>query len=287
MHSWALQEPESRKPGLLTGGEEAESPQPSGLTFIDTRSFCLLRSSSRGRPGMGLSQDLWGTDSYPPEGLYTCFPALGQGSPYPDILRLILQVSAATSSSPWRVISRVTLWNRGVGLLIFWLSPPSRRVWVPRGGVVCLCWVTFPPHLSPMLSVPPNIFTSNAPHSWDFPGGPAVKTPNCHCRGHGLSPCSGNQDPTCCAVRPKLFKNNRNIVPRSLQIQPSRSDKRHVLVEWSNKNSKREIWEWTVFNKLATTRLESWKLSSPEKTHAVFVRVLKRLWFQEKFPAHR
>ena len=26
----------------------------------------------------------------------------------------------------------------------------------------------------------------------DFPGGPVVKTPRVHCRGHGFNPWSGN-----------------------------------------------------------------------------------------------
>ena len=26
----------------------------------------------------------------------------------------------------------------------------------------------------------------------DFPGGPVVKTPGFHCRGHGFDPCLGN-----------------------------------------------------------------------------------------------
>ena len=48
---------------------------------------------------------------------------------------------------------------------------------------------------------------------WDVPGkcldgkdgnswGPVVKTPHSHCRRHGFNPWSGNQDPTCCMVRP-------------------------------------------------------------------------------------
>ena len=28
--------------------------------------------------------------------------------------------------------------------------------------------------------------------SWDFPGGPVVKTPRFHCRGRGFDPWSGN-----------------------------------------------------------------------------------------------
>ena len=28
--------------------------------------------------------------------------------------------------------------------------------------------------------------------SWEFPGGPVVRTPHFHCRGHGLHSWSGN-----------------------------------------------------------------------------------------------
>ena len=31
--------------------------------------------------------------------------------------------------------------------------------------------------------------------AWEFPGGPVVRTPCFHCRGHGFDPWSGNQDP--------------------------------------------------------------------------------------------
>ena len=33
--------------------------------------------------------------------------------------------------------------------------------------------------------------------SWDFAGGPVVRTPRFHCRGHRFDPWSGNQDPSC------------------------------------------------------------------------------------------
>ena len=29
-------------------------------------------------------------------------------------------------------------------------------------------------------------------NSWDFPGGPVVKTPSCQCRGHRFNSWSGN-----------------------------------------------------------------------------------------------
>ena len=38
---------------------------------------------------------------------------------------------------------------------------------------------------------------------WDFRGSPVVKTPCFHCRGYGLDPWSGNQDPTCHTAWPK------------------------------------------------------------------------------------
>ena len=37
----------------------------------------------------------------------------------------------------------------------------------------------------------------------DFPGGPLVRTPRSHCRGHRFDPWSGNYDPTCYAAWPK------------------------------------------------------------------------------------
>ena len=45
--------------------------------------------------------------------------------------------------------------------------------------------------------------------SWDFPGGPVVKNLRLQCRGRGLYPWPGNQDPMCCAVWPKKKKNNQ------------------------------------------------------------------------------
>ena len=39
---------------------------------------------------------------------------------------------------------------------------------------------------------------------WDFPGGPVVKTPRFHCRGHRFDPWSPSQgSSTCCAVLSK------------------------------------------------------------------------------------
>ena len=40
---------------------------------------------------------------------------------------------------------------------------------------------------------------------WDFPGGPVVKTPHFQCKGHRFDPWSGNQDPTCRVVWPKIY----------------------------------------------------------------------------------
>ena len=37
--------------------------------------------------------------------------------------------------------------------------------------------------------------------SWDFPGGPGVRTPCFHCRGHGSNPWSGNLNPACHAMQ--------------------------------------------------------------------------------------
>ena len=38
----------------------------------------------------------------------------------------------------------------------------------------------------------------------DFPGGPVVKTQHFRCMGHEFNPLSGNQDPICCRVQPKI-----------------------------------------------------------------------------------
>ena len=40
----------------------------------------------------------------------------------------------------------------------------------------------------------------------DLPGSSVAKTQCFHCRGHGLAPRSGNQDPTCLAVWPERKK---------------------------------------------------------------------------------
>ena len=40
----------------------------------------------------------------------------------------------------------------------------------------------------------------------DFPGGPVVRTPCFHCRGHGFHPWSGSEDPTCQLAWPKKEK---------------------------------------------------------------------------------
>ena len=40
----------------------------------------------------------------------------------------------------------------------------------------------------------------------ELPGGPVVKTPCFHCRGHRFNPWSGNYDPACPKARPKKRK---------------------------------------------------------------------------------
>ena len=45
----------------------------------------------------------------------------------------------------------------------------------------------------------------------DFPGSPVVRTPRFLCRGYGLDPWPGNQDPASCTAQPKkknLFVKN-------------------------------------------------------------------------------
>ena len=53
----------------------------------------------------------------------------------------------------------------------------------------------------------PNIFKdkSSKGSKWtrDFPGGPETKTPDFHCRGHGIDHRLGNSDPTCHVAEPK------------------------------------------------------------------------------------
>ena len=47
----------------------------------------------------------------------------------------------------------------------------------------------------------------------DFPGGPVVKTPCFHCRGHGFDPWLGKQDPTCHVSGPKKGKKENKDNP--------------------------------------------------------------------------
>ena len=42
-----------------------------------------------------------------------------------------------------------------------------------------------------------------------FPGGPVVKTPCFHCRGHRFNPWWGNQDLTCCKAWQKQTNKQR------------------------------------------------------------------------------
>ena len=50
--------------------------------------------------------------------------------------------------------------------------------------------------------------------SEDFPGGPEVKTPHFHCRGHRFDPWSGNQDPAWGTAK----KQNKQIYPSMLSF---------------------------------------------------------------------
>ena len=43
----------------------------------------------------------------------------------------------------------------------------------------------------------------------DFPGGPVIKTLPFHCRGYGLDPWPGNQDPTSCTAKKKKLKTSK------------------------------------------------------------------------------
>ena len=57
---------------------------------------------------------------------------------------------------------------------------------------------------------------------WDFPGGPVVKTPRFHCRGHRLDPWLGNWDPTCCTAAIIIIKCSRSPL----------YEKRHLEERW-------------------------------------------------------
>ena len=46
--------------------------------------------------------------------------------------------------------------------------------------------------------------------SWEFPGGPVVRTPRFHCWGCGFSPWLGNWDPTSQAVQCGQKKRNKS-----------------------------------------------------------------------------
>ena len=49
-------------------------------------------------------------------------------------------------------------------------------------------------------------FCSRVTVSWEFPGGPAVRTPSSHCRGPGFDPWLGNWDPASHAGQPSPTK---------------------------------------------------------------------------------
>ena len=51
----------------------------------------------------------------------------------------------------------------------------------------------------------------------DFPGGPMVKTPHFHCRGHRFDPWSGSQDPTS----HEAWQKKKNLVQRPPVSPPS------------------------------------------------------------------
>ena len=53
-----------------------------------------------------------------------------------------------------------------------------------------------------MNSISPSLFYFKSP-SWEFPGGPVVRTPPSHCRGPRFNPWSGNWDPTSHEAWPK------------------------------------------------------------------------------------
>ena len=51
-----------------------------------------------------------------------------------------------------------------------------------------------------------------------LPGSPMVKTPHFHCRGRRFNPWSGNKDPACCTVRPKIFKKKKKKMEKLLGL---------------------------------------------------------------------
>ena len=53
----------------------------------------------------------------------------------------------------------------------------------------------------------------------DLPGSSGAKTQCFHCKGHGLDPWSGNQDPTCLAVWPERKRDVVQAFPRTPALQ--------------------------------------------------------------------
>ena len=65
------------------------------------------------------------------------------------------------------------------------------------------CFSSPNPFISKLL---PTVLCEQYSFLQDFPGGPVVKTPHFHCRGHGFNPWQGSQDPACFVAKKKKKK---------------------------------------------------------------------------------
>ena len=65
-------------------------------------------------------------------------------------------------------------------------------------------------------------------NSWEFPGGPVVKTLCFHCWGRGFNTWSGNWDPTCCEAKIKI-KNKIKLYKELLKLNRKTTDRKSVV----------------------------------------------------------
>ena len=70
----------------------------------------------------------------------------------------------------------------------------------------------------------------------DFPGGPVVKTPCFHFRGHELDPWSGNYDLTCHVVQPRKKK------PGGITLPDFRQYYKATVIKWCGIGTKTDRW---------------------------------------------
>ena len=88
---------------------------------------------------------------------------------------------------------------------------------------------------------------------WDFPGGPVVKTPRFHCRGHRFDPWSPSQgSSTCCAV---LSKRKETVLWPSEEVNWGKLEKMSLFSNsrgvpiWDKQTVVSYRWIWSKFRK--------------------------------------